>query len=455
MNRTINTPIVFLPIESTPREFDYKLNLARLFLDAGYDVMIGNPPFLRDELKYKNYQGMFLEKGVNPDPEYYSNLQNKNISLFCLSDEGASFPAFSVTYKPATDALKTMEKIFLWGEFQKDDLIARNDDIDLSSKYLVTGYPGLEFSLPKYKEYNKKLRPKTLPNEYILVNTNFAMYNGLTVAENIEACSAMSPETLQMIESLAISEEKAFTKFYEWLIAIIRSFPSELFLIRPHPLEKPEKYIEYFSGLSNVIVSKDGAINQALVGAKIVLHRDCTSALQSYIMGLPVISLVESYYEHIHSPWALAFGAQPKSIDEAKSIIAYILENKKLALKLEETINPRAMHELSQRFCNLGDSTRDILSVILPRMQYNLENFRPYKITDNRKLIQKIKLCIRKFMPLHYKVPHGSRRQLLPILKRDIQTRMQLLEDVDGLKINYRIKKLYPNVFFISNGKGR
>ena len=184
MSKVIDKPIIFFPIECTPRELDYKLNLARYFCNEGFDVIIGNPPFIRDELKYKNYKGAFLEKGANPDPKYYNSLKEKEILLYCLSDEGAAHPAYSVTYQPAVDALKTMEYIFLWGDFQKNDLITRNSDYVLNEKYYTIGSPGLEFSLPKYNEYHKKLKPKSIPSEYILVNTNFC--NGCSMEEAVQ-----------------------------------------------------------------------------------------------------------------------------------------------------------------------------------------------------------------------------------------------------------------------------
>lgn len=453
MTSKINRPVAFLPIECTPREFDYKLNLARHFLNAGYDVMIGNPPFLRDELKYKNFTGVFLEKGVNPDPAYYNDLKQRNILLYCLSDEGAAHPAFSVTYKPAVDALKTMEKIFLWGEFQYNDLIDRNTDSELNDKYHVTGNPGFEFSLPTYKEYNRKLKPESLPKEYILVNTNFAIYNGFSVAETREACTAMSPETLRDIEEMAKHDEKAFKNFYAWLIEIIKAFPQQQFLVRPHPSEKIEKYIEYFADYQNVVVSKQGSVNQVISSAKLVIHRDCTTALQSFLMGIPVVSFIHSNYAHIHSPWSLAFGAQPQTVGEAQHVISYILQHNGLEPDMAANINSAAAQNMAERFSNLGNSTKEILLIMVPKMRELLNDFKPYKVTDARTLLQKLKLAIRKFLPLHYKVPHASRGLLLPFSEQDIRKRLDLLQAVDGLHISCNIQKLFPNAYLLSQRK--
>lgn len=446
----IHKPIVFLPVESTPRELDYKLKLAKDFCHMGFDIIIGNPPFIRDELHYKNYQGVFLEKGVNPDPEYYESLKKKGVLLYCLSDEGASYPAFSVTYQPAVDALKTMERIFMWGEFQTKDLLERCSDIELNQKYQITGYPSFDLSLPKYREYHKKLKPESLPNGYILVNTNFGSFNGFSVEENLEACPHMSPETREMIENSYKIEEKSFLKFYDWLVQLIQAFPEETFLIRPHPVEKIEIYEQYFAKFKNVAISQEGNANQAISSAKIVLHNDCTTALQSYLMGVPVISLSYPGREYLHATWALDFGVQPQSINEAKNIVAGLLKNKVFEAKIEEAIKEKASIVLSNFFSNVGCSFESLISTINSRSKENFSNFTPYKIIDKRSVLQKIKLFIRQQLPLHYKIAPASHKALSPFSAKDLRKRLAAFEEIDGIHLPCTIKKLFPNTFFIS-----
>ena len=193
-------PILFLPVESTPRELDYKLNIARLFCHDGFDVMIGNPPFLRDELKYKNYTGIFLEKGVNPIPEYYSLLVLKCIRIFDLGDEGASNPVYSLGYQKAIDSLKSMTQIFLWGKTQQDRLIELYSGEDVCSKYKVLGNPGFDLCLPKFRRYNQFFNPIKRTG-YILINTNFGLVNSYSIEEQIQACDTISPQTFAFFET--------------------------------------------------------------------------------------------------------------------------------------------------------------------------------------------------------------------------------------------------------------
>jgi len=450
MAKQIKKPIIFIPIECTPRELDYKLNIARIFCDADFDVMLGNPPFIRDELQYKNYQGAFLEKGVNPDPIFYKSLKEKNILLYCLSDEGASYPAFSVTYEPAVAALKTMEHIFLWGEFQKNDLTVRNKDAVLNQKYVVIGNPGFEFSLTKYKQYHKALQPKNLPQEYILVNTNFGSINGFSLEETLQACSMISPETKKMIEETYEKEKHSFSYFYKWLNAIIAHYPREQFLIRPHPTEKKSIYEAIFSKYDNVVVSKEGNINQIISSAKLVLHNDCTTALQSYLMEVPVISLAQSNMEYIRASWALSFGTVPSSKHEAIEQIEFILQHKKFDSVVNKTIEQKAQASMSTMFNNLGNSTKDLSNIMMKEMLSTFKNFAPYYVKDNRTLWQKIKIYLRRYLPLHYKVPLAARETLVYFSKKDLQDRLHLLNAIEGQEKYYSIKKIFPNAFFIS-----
>lgn len=445
-----NKPIIFLPIESTPRELDYKLNIARIFCMNGYDAIIGNPPFIRDELKYKNYRGIFLEKGMNPDPEYYQKIIDKKIKVYCLSDEGASIPSFSVTFNPAIDSLKKAEKIFLWGNFQKNDLIARNSDSILTSKYHISGYPGFDLSCPKYKPYHSRLKPDSIGSNYILVNTNFASFNGHSEEEIFKACSAMSPETKHSIKITYEKERISFVLFIEWLEKIIEQFPNEKFLIRPHPMERQDTYNKMTKKFKNLIVSRKGNVNQAIHGAKLVIHNDCTTAMQSYLADIPVISLANSDMENISSKWALEFGAKPENVGEAISLISYVLKEGRFDLKLIAKINSSAQLILNEWFYNVGTSTEDIVQIMLSQDESILDTPEIVQLKDSRSLIQKCKNYIRKFLPLHYKVPVAARVPLEKFTKRELINRLNLLNQIDNKVASYTVKKLYPNTYLLS-----
>ncbi len=364
MALSLEKPTLFLPIESPKRELDYKLNLARHFCKAGFDVILGNPPYIRDELKYKNYRGVFLEKGVNPDPAYYKHLMQKGIYLYDLSDEGATNPVYAITHEPAIKSLHCMRKIFLWGSNQKVDLISRNPNSGLENKYIIMGTPAFDLSTARYKSFYQALKIKTLPQSYILVNTNFGCFMGYSLKEQLKACSLISPTTLKLFKDSYQEEKTHFIDFKGILEELIISYPNEQFLIRPHPVEIQEKYDEIFKHYPNVTISKKGDINQAMSGAKIILHKDCTTAMQGYLTSIPVLSLQKGNSHSSHK-WALAFGEVPQTLEEAKEMIDYLLKNKKWDSKTQSKIDQQAHKKLKDYFHNIGTSTKEFVDFIV------------------------------------------------------------------------------------------
>lgn len=445
-------PIFFLPVESTARELDYKLNLARYICKKGWDVIIGNPPFIRDELKYRNYRGVFLEKGMNPNPEYYRAL--KDIDVYCLSDEGASFPAFSLDYQPAVDSLKQAEKIFLWGESQKQDLISRLNDSKLNAKYTVIGNPGFDFSKPAFKPYHLALKEATLPENYILINTNFGSHNGYTMAETLEACDC-SPSTKESMRLSYVFEKERFEKFKHVLCNILESFPNQLFLLRPHPIEIKDNYVKHFGSYSNLIISNKGNVNQAIVNADLIIHNDCTSALQGYLMGVPVISLfnvnsekaLES--ETITTAWTFAFGAIPQDENKLISLIESVIDDKVFSPLIQKEIDKKANKVLAEMFNTGKDSTEILLNHLEERLLEVKKEFKPYIIKNKRSVKQKIKHFVRSYMPLHYKVSKASRGNLIKISKKDVCQRIALMESLGLTRSNFKVNKIFPNAFYI------
>ncbi len=443
-------PIIFLPIESTPRELDYKINIARLMCHQGFDTIIGNPPFLRDELRYKNYQGVFLEKGCNPDPDYYKSLSAKGIYLYDLGDEGAASPVYDLNCKPEVDALKLMRRIFLWGETQKKDLIEQNPDKTLEEKYFCLGNPGFDLCDVRYKKFNTTFSIINNSKGYILVNTNFGAIHSFSMDENLKACTLISPQSIIMMEASYEKEAKEWENFQKWLDDIIKSFPHETFVIRPHPCEIEENYKKIFGDYKNVIISKEGNVNYVISSAKLVLHKDCSTALQAYLMDVPAISLGGEELSKSYAQWPLNFSFAPSNLEEAKMMINTIIYKSSSEIdSLKVAIKRKGEPFIARHFSNLGNSTQVLIKAILEDCDELIKNFRPYDFIDSRSYLQKLKLFIRKRLWLHYKVPKASRLTLVKFTKSDIIKRLELLEKCDPTGSSFKVSKIFPNTYKI------
>ena len=455
---TQKKPIFFLPVEVTPRELDYKLNLARRICRKGWDVILGNPAFISDELRYTNYQGIFLEKGVSPEVDRYRF--SGNIALYCLGDEGAASPAYSLDYPPTVEALNLCEKVFLWGKLQKNDLSQRLPGHALNKKYVVTGNPGFDFSCPRWRPYHLALRPKGLPSNCILINTNFASCNGFSMEETFEAVTHCSPSTRTFIEKTYETEGQRFAFFKKTLSSLFQDFPDQSFLIRPHPTEKHDNYKASFGHYPNVVISNQGTVEQAIAGSKLVLHCDCTSALQAYKMGVPVISLAHTDVPSLKrldmiAKWALAFGALPETYSELENLVQSVLQDGVFPPDVQEKVNTKAQSMLDGMFHGNRNATLELLEHLDPAFKKIQTSFVPRPLHNQRSRVHKVKMWGRKFLPLHYKVSKVLGTVLRKISVRNVRNRLSLMEHYDPLGCSFNAKKIYPNAFHLSLKESR
>ena len=298
-----------------------------------------------------------------------------------------------------------------------------------------------------YKHFNNKLKPNTFLNSYILINTNFGCKHSHPLEEHFKACSLISPETKQGFIDSYQKEDRQWPIFQEWLEDIIQHFPNEQFIIRPHPTEIKKNYEDIFSKYSNVLVSKEGNVNYVTSSAKLVLHKDCTTAMQAYLMEVPSITLggEELYNEYVQ--WPLQFSYLPKNLQEAKDLINQIINNHSIDLEVKKELDEKARAVLQGNFSNLGNSTQMLISTILEDVKELKHSFIPYKIVDNRSMMQKIKIYIRKRLPLYYKVSKVVRETLVKFTKEDILKRLALLESLESGTNFYKAKQIFPNTF--------
>jgi hypothetical protein len=72
--------------------------------------------------------------------------------------------------------------------------------------------------------------------------------------------------------------------------AVSKAFPDHTIIVRPHPAELHETWVNAAEGLSNVKVVFEGTVSPWLLAADAVLHWGCTTGLEAFLMGKPVVA---------------------------------------------------------------------------------------------------------------------------------------------------------------------
>lgn len=298
-----NTKVFFIPIETKVRDYESRLLISLKILSLGKSkqikIFFGERRKLLSlldlEFKKKIKHFVFLALGVDQQVLFYHNLIKKNGIFTSLDEESA---IFSSNIKNAynrhifnKDCLNYIYKIFVWGKFDNDSIL--NNNKLSKEKIKISGNPRFDLSKKKFDFfYEKKFKQKTL-NKKIFINCAFGLINNYVdqkVDTKIWSIKVKNyPSYKNLWKSLEEYESTLFPKFIEGITYLIKSLPNENFVIRPHPIENEQIYINLFKDFPNVIIDKKSSIQSEFLNSKLIIHNGCTTAVEGTFHDLNVI----------------------------------------------------------------------------------------------------------------------------------------------------------------------
>jgi hypothetical protein len=95
---------------------------------------------------------------------------------------------------------------------------------------------------------------------------------------------------MDMKSELLGHKARLFNAFLDLLPKISEALMPDAMVIRPHPSENWQKWIDAANGLDNVHVIHEGSIGPWLAAADVLIHNGCTSAVEAAIVGTPALS---------------------------------------------------------------------------------------------------------------------------------------------------------------------
>lgn len=304
------------PVENFVREFYAKFLLAALAAEQGWASLIAYKGFLRFHLP--PVKGVIVEMNLtNGDRmQGYADLCWK----VCAWDEEGLLYINAQDYvhrRINPEALKLSDQVYLWGEHQRRDI---QDHIPWTAENLiVTGNPRFDLLRPELRKFYAPA-VDTLQNQYgryILVNTTFGDVNhyfGRDYNTRIlnEAGKLSTPGQQQDQAAREAYKENLMHAFMDMLPALSTDFPRHTIIIRPHPAENFETWRAAAQDLPNVRMVHEGDPIPWLLGAEAVIHNSCTTGVQAYLLGRPVIAYrpLESERYDMFLPNALSLQAR-------------------------------------------------------------------------------------------------------------------------------------------------
>lgn len=326
---------VFIPIETTSREFHYKLVLAHKLARAGCRVVVGQAGYL-DKISKCFPSGVYLGKNIFktlfPTSQVcYIRYKTMGWDVLHLDEEGGVFAGREKEWIQQLDrrldpsVLNEHDKILCWGEFQARHYRGKSHN----SKVIATGQPKFYY---KDVEYRAIFDQFSVGSDYILFNMNFAAFNSLISLTDFLTSS----------DSHRHSKDDDYSyKRDVWLdnganlIAILNVIKKLLeddrfnhlhFIVRPHPAENQAIYENMFLGKKRVLVTKEGTAIEWALNSKAVVHHGCTTGVESFLAGVKVINFRESVvHSSVENLIANSVGLRINNYDE---LCDYLLDPK-------------------------------------------------------------------------------------------------------------------------------
>lgn len=284
---------LIIPIEEQSRELDAKLLLASVAAERGFQVIVGS----RHEIHLQAARlpaGIYYAKSFRPvSLRMFDILRGLGFEIVACDEEGL-LPCpdeFYFERRVSPETLARISNLFAWGP---DDaaLFRRYPEFDGTAIH-VTGNPRADLLRPElrawYKEDVDRLRRRY--GDFVLINTNFGAVNH-RVSSLVLANQPHSKEPdANRFQSL-VTEHKAalFSHFKDIVPKLSRAFPDVSIVVRPHPVEDSEPWREAAADCPNVHVVHEGNVIPWLLAAKVLVQNNCTTAVEAYVLGRPVVN---------------------------------------------------------------------------------------------------------------------------------------------------------------------
>jgi hypothetical protein len=96
---------------------------------------------------------------------------------------------------------------------------------------------------------------------------------------------------------------------------LAHAFPNINFIVRPHPSEEKSTWVSALASVRNTSVENSGSVIPWILASEGVIHRNCTTGVEAFVLGKPVLRYHPLYDSDYESNFSNAFGVGFDNID--------------------------------------------------------------------------------------------------------------------------------------------
>ena len=315
---------LIIPVENQVRELDPKLLLACIAVKRGFSVIIGSHREI--DFRITSFpRSLYLNKSMTKRNLKMFRIMQKVGHEILTWDEEALVHLPAETYysrRLSPTAIRYNSHLFAWGE-DNAELWRRYPALPADMPIHVTGNPRSDLLRPELRSFYEPEAAEILKTygKFILINTNFNHVNAFYPAQNLFKPTNNVGEEPQFgkagvgmnrkfAEGLRDHKEAILDAFKELIPILDQNYPDHTIIIRPHPTENQQVYIDIAKDCRRVKVTNKGNVVPWLMATDVVIHNGCTTGVEAYMMNVPAIS----YRARINEKYDMGFYRLPNLI---------------------------------------------------------------------------------------------------------------------------------------------
>lgn len=447
------------PLETRPRDLDPRLYLGLQCIKEGYSCLIGSKSGVIKEMFSQEMQFIYFDKGLNAvDQDFYRRIKASKGAIVSLDEEGGVYNEKlykqELLRRNKENILQFVDLIFTWGEKQKKILFENTTFPE--NKIISSGHPRFDLCKPKFRDFQTALLKNHIDTnmKYILINSTFTAANTvLTLDEEIKLrMRARKDESLDVeYERLLYSYRKLLIKyFYELVEEINNKYPEHTIIFRPHPGENIKYYEKLFERMKNIIVTGDGSVQEWISNSQIVLHHDCTTAIEAFLSEKFIIS----YCKIRDDDFIQELPIKISYIANESSQILDIINNLENACYDEKQLKI-VFDKIRPIISNVDFESSEVIVKSLKNIFIN-EISEPKVIREIffKNIMRKVNSILKNFSVNYFfrkKVKIRNKLKFPDVNKKDIIERVSLLKKIDKDLPEIKIEQIAKNTYLLSS----
>lgn len=338
-------PVLYLNVELKARELSAKALVACAAAEAGYQVVIGQQWLIYANLA-KLPPGICLFKSIN---RIHMNAMRiaKKAGHVVMANEEEILAHTKQDYlnqltPPELDAC--CDYYLACGPLDAASLVARLPA--MKDRVFEVGNARIDQLRPEFHSMNMEAiaRIRQQHGRFILINGNYSLVNSQwggikEVFSVLVQAGDYDPnlvEDVQAFQAYWDWEQSNLKAMAEFIPKFLERFPDLNIVIRPHPGERLDPWLDVAACDQRIRVIREGSHLPWTLASEVMLHTSCTTGMESAIAGHPTINLLtappptDHHLSNLINPVA-------RTPDEAITMLALLLDRRMvMSINLDE-----------------------------------------------------------------------------------------------------------------------